>query len=49
MRSRASALLNRLKARPDIISWDEMGQVQIDGVTIPQSNISDLVSGREKI
>ena len=44
MRPRASALLNRLKARPDIISWDKTGQVRIDGVTIPQSNISDLVS-----
>ena len=33
-----------MKARPDIISWDEIGQVQIDGATIPQSNISDLVS-----
>ena len=39
MRPRASALLNRLKARPGIISYDETGQVQIDGVTIPQSNI----------
>jgi hypothetical protein len=44
MRTRASALLERLKARPDVISWDDMGQVKIDGVFIPKSNISDLIS-----
>ena len=42
MRTRAIALLERLKARPDVISWDDMGQVKIDGVFIPKSNISDL-------
>ncbi len=44
MRTRAIALLERLKVRPDVISWDDMGQVKIDGVLIPKSNISDLVS-----
>ncbi len=44
MRTRAIALLERLKARPDVISWDDMGQVKVDGVLIPKSNISDLVS-----
>lgn len=44
MRSRASAVLNRLKARPDVISWDETGKVSMDGVEIPHSNISDLIS-----
>ncbi len=44
MRTRAIALLERLKARPDVISWDDMGQVKIDGTLIPKSNISDLVS-----
>ena len=38
MRPRAVALLNRLKARPDVISWDETGK------SIPHSNISDLIS-----
>ena len=42
MRTRAVALLNRLKARPDVISWDETGRVSLDGVDIPRSNISDL-------
>ena len=44
IRPRATALLNRLKERPDVISWDESGQVKLKGETIPQSNISDLVS-----
>ena len=43
MRPRAVALLNRLKARPDVISWDETGKVNLDGVSVPQSNISDLI------
>ena len=44
MRPRATTLLNRLKTRPDIVSWDESGQVKLDGKLIPSSNISDLVS-----
>ncbi len=44
MRTRAIALLERLRARSDVISWDDTGQVKIDGVFIPKSNISDLVS-----
>ena len=44
MRERATAILNRLKIRPDIISWDESGQVSLDGKTVPHSNISDLLS-----
>lgn len=43
MRPRATALLNRLKSRPDVISWDKTGQVKIEGETIQDSNISDLV------
>ena len=30
--------------RLHVISWDDMGQVKIDGVLIPKSNISDLIS-----
>ena len=44
MRPRATALLSRLKAKPDVITWDKTGQVKIEGETIPGSNISDLVS-----
>ncbi len=44
MRTRAIALLERLRARSDVISWDDTGQVKIDGVFIPKSNISDLIS-----
>ena len=44
MKTRAIALLERLRARPDVISWDDTGQVKIDGVFIAKSNISDLIS-----
>ena len=44
LRPKAMTLLRRLKARPDVISWDESGQVKVDGKEIPDSNISDLVS-----
>ena len=44
MRGRASMLLDRLKTRPDVVSWDNTGQVVVDGKTIPQSNITDLIS-----
>ena len=44
MRSRATALLNRLKTRPEVITWNKTGQFKIEGETIPDSNISDLLS-----
>ena len=44
MKKRAEALLAHLKEREDVITWDDMGQVLVDGVLIPKSNISDLVS-----
>ena len=43
-RERATALLNLLKAKPDLVSWDDTGQVKLEGETIPQTNISDLVT-----
>ena len=44
MKTRAEALLAHVKERGDVITWDDMGQVLLDGVLIPKSNISDLVS-----
>ena len=43
-RDRATALLDRLKAKPNLVSWDDTGQVKLEGETIPQTNISDLIS-----
>ncbi len=37
MRPRATVLLNRLKARPEVITWDKSGEVSV-------ANISDLIS-----
>ena len=44
MKTRAQALLARLKEREDVITWDDMGQVLLNGALIPKSNISDLIS-----
>ena len=44
MRPRATAILNRLKERPDVITWDKTREVKLEGENIPQSNISDLIS-----
>ena len=44
MKTRAQALLTHLKEREDAITWDDMGQVLLNGALIPKSNISDLIS-----
>ena len=35
MRPRATAVLFRLNAKADLITWDKTGQVKIEGETIP--------------
>ena len=44
LKTRALALLARLKEREDVITWDNVGQVVLNGSFIPKSNISDLIS-----
>ena len=44
MKTRAQALLERLKEREVVVTWDDMGQVLLNGVLIPKFNISDLIS-----
>ena len=44
MKTRAQALLEHLKEREDVITWDDVGQVLLNGILIPKSNISDLIS-----
>ena len=44
MKTRAQALLEHLKEREDVITWDDVGQVLLNGNLIPKSNISDLIS-----
>ena len=41
---KSRGITGTFKERGDVITWDDMGQVLIDGVLIPKSNISDLVS-----
>ena len=44
MQQRATTLLARLRENPKVITWDKSGEVKIRGETIPNSNITDLVS-----
>ena len=43
-RDRGRQLFQRLQKRKDLISWNDKGEVTIEGKLIPGSNISDLVS-----
>ena len=44
MQNRAKLLIQKLKDHSDIISWNDNGQLVLDGSTIPNSNIVDLVN-----
>ena len=43
MHNCAVSILNRLRTHPDIVSWDDTGQVKQNGERIQGSNISDLL------
>ena len=44
MQNRAKVLIQKLKGRSDVISWNDNGQLVLDGSIIPNSNIVDLVN-----
>ena len=44
MQNRAKLLIQKLKDDPDVISWNDNGQLVLDGSTTPNSNIVDLVN-----
>ena len=44
MQNRAKLLIQKLKDHSDIISWNDNGQLVLDGSTIPNSNIVNLVN-----
>ena len=44
MQNRAKLLIQKLKDHSDVISWNDNGQLVLDGSTIPNSNIVDLVN-----
>ena len=44
MQNRAKLLIQKLKDHSDIISWNDNGQLVLDGSTIPNFNIVDLVN-----
>ena len=43
-RERGRQLFQRLQRRKDLISWNDKGEVTIEGKLLPGSNIGDLVS-----
>ena len=44
VQNRAKLLIQKLKDHSDVISWNDNGQLVLDGSTIPNSNIVDLVN-----
>ena len=44
MQNRAKLLIQKLKDHSDVISWNDNGQLVLDGSTILNSNIVDLVN-----
>ena len=44
MQNRAKLLIQKLKDHSDVISWNDNGQLDLDGSTIPNSSIVDLVN-----
>ena len=44
MQNRATLLIQKLKDHSDVISWNDNGQLVLDGSTIPNPNIVDLVN-----
>ena len=45
MQNCAKLLIQKLKDHADLISWNDNGQLVLDGSTIPNSNIVDSVNG----
>ena len=44
MQNRVKLLIQKLKDHSDVSSWNDNGQLVLDGSTIPNSNIVDLVN-----
>ena len=52
MQNRAKSLIEKLEDQFDVISWNDNAQLVLDGSTIPNSNIVDLINHireREKV
>ena len=44
MRNRAKLLIQKLKDHSDVTSWNDNGQLVLEGSIVPYSNIVDLVN-----
>ena len=49
MQNRAKLLVQKLKDHSDVISWNDNGQLVLEGSIVPNSNLVDLVNEREKV
>ena len=48
MQNRANLLIQKLKDHSDVISWNDNGQLVLEGSVIPNSNIINLVNDVER-
>ena len=44
LRPKAKMVLKRIEENPDIINWNDKGELQYNGVIMPDTNIADLVA-----
>ena len=44
MQNRAKLLIQKLKDHSDVISWNDNGQLALEGSIVPKSNTVDLVN-----
>ena len=44
MQNRVKLLIQKLKDHSDVISWNDNGQLDLEGSIVPNSNIVDLVN-----
>ena len=48
MQNHANLLIQKLKDHSDVISWNDNGQLVLEGSVIPNSNIVNLVNDVER-
>ena len=44
LRSKAKMVLKRIEDNPDIVNWNDKGQLEYNGIVMPNTNIVDLVA-----
>jgi hypothetical protein len=44
LQSKAKMILEKIKDNPQVLSWNEKGELKYQGETVPNTNITNLVS-----